>query len=197
MGWSIEELSDHEIFGLLKEQDAEAWQLVYTKSVLAEARSLRSSRMAWEAGVTPEELLGTLYEEMIARGKIELYRDDGSSIFSWLRMYVRGYVYRSVVKRHPEISLDGVSDDGVEITVPVEDTAKERKDDWDLVQECFAEMWSENPMRAYVHLLKLRMNMSSAEIMKMLGISSTANVDQIFARAVKDMGRKKVEHEDQ
>ena len=195
MSWSIEELSDHEIFGLLKDQDADAWRLVYEKSVLIEARSLRSSRMAYEAGVTPEELLGILYEEMIGQGKIGLYRDDGSSLFAWLRTYVRGYVYRSVVKRHPEISLDGVSDEGDEIPIPVEDPARDRKDEWALVQECFGEMWNENPMRAYVHLLKLRMNLSSTEIMEMLGISSTANVDQIFARAVKDMGKKKVEHE--
>ena len=195
MSWSIEELSDHEIFGLLKDQDADAWRLVYEKSVLTEARSLRSSRMAYEAGVTPEELLGILYEEMIGQGKIGLYRDDGSSLFAWLRTYVRGYVYRSVVKRHPEISLDGVSDEGDEMPIPVEDPARDRKDEWALVQECFGEMWNENPMRAYVHLLKLRMNLSSTEIMEMLGISSTANVDQIFARAVKDMGKKKVEHE--
>ena len=64
-----------------------------------------------------------------------------------------------------------------------------------MVQTCFGEMWSENPMKAYVHLLKLRMNLSSTDIMRMLGISSAANVDQIFSRAVKDMGRKKVEHE--
>ena len=95
MSWSIEELSDHEIFGLLKDQDADAWRLVYEKSVLTEARSLRSSRMAYEAGVTPEELLGILYEEMIGQGKIGLYRDDGSSLFAWLRTYVRGYVYIS------------------------------------------------------------------------------------------------------
>lgn len=195
MSWILEKLSDHEIFGLLKEQDADAWKLVYEKSVLTEARSLRSGRMAREAGITPEELLGILYEEMIGKGKINLYRDDGGSVFSWLRTYVRGYVYHSVVKRHPEISIDGASDDDCGITIPVEDPAKDRKDEWDMVQECFGEMWQENPMRAYVHLLKLRMNLSSTEIMEMLGISSTANVDQIFARAVKDMGRKKVEHE--
>lgn len=188
-------LSDHEIFGLLKEQDADAWALAYEKSVLSEARSLRSGRMAREAGITPEELMSMLYEEMIGRGKINLYRDDGGSVFSWLRTYVRGYVYHSVVKRHEEISTDSVSDEGDEFTIPVEDPARDRKDQWDMVQTCFGEMWAENPMKAYVHLLKLRMNLSSTDIMRMLGISSSANVDQIFSRAVKDMGRKKVEHE--
>lgn len=188
-------LSDHEIFGLLKEQDADAWSQVYEKSVLSEARSLRSGRMAREAGITPEELMSMLYEEMIGRGKINLYRDNGGSVFSWLRTYVRGYVYHSVVKRHEEISTDTVSEEGDEFTIPVEDPARDRKEQWDMVQTCFGEMWAENPMKAYVHLLKLRMNLSSTDIMRMLGISSTANVDQIFSRAVKDMGRKKVEHE--
>lgn len=188
-------LSDHEIFGLLKEQDADAWSQVYEKSVLSEARSLRSGRMAREAGITPEELMSMLYEEMIGRGKINLYRDNGGSVFSWLRTYVRGYVYHSVVKRHEEISTDAVSEEGEEFTIPVEDPARDRKEQWDMVQTCFGEMWAENPMKAYVHLLKLRMNLSSTDIMRMLGISSTANVDQIFSRAVKDMGRKKVEHE--
>ena len=136
-----------------------------------------------------------LYEEMIGRGKICLYRDNGGSIFSWLRTYVRGYVYHSVVKRHEEISTDVVSEEGEEFTIPIEDPARDRKEQWDMVQTCFGEMWAENPMKAYVHLLKLRMNLSSTDIMRMLGISSAANVDQIFSRAVKDMGRKKVEHE--
>ena len=192
----LDGLSDHEIFGLLKEQDAEAWRLVYERSVLTEARSLRSGRMAREAGITPEELMSMLYEEMIGREKILLYRDNGGNVFAWLRTYVRGYVYHSVVRTHEELSLDKVSDEGEEITIPIEDPARGRKEQWEMVQTCFGEMWAENPMRAYVHLLKLRMNLSSTEIMKLLGISSAANVDQIFARAVKDMGRKKVEHED-
>ena len=191
----LDGLSDHEIFGLLKEQDAEAWRLVYERSVLTEARSLRSGRMAREAGITPEELMSMLYEEMIGREKILLYRDNGGNVFAWLRTYVRGYVYHSVVRTHEELSLDKVSDEGEEITIPIEDPARGRKEQWEMVQTCFGEMWAENPMRAYVHLLKLRMNLSSTEIMKLLGISSAANVDQIFARAVKDMGRKKVEHE--
>jgi hypothetical protein len=100
-----------------------------------------------------------------------------------------------VVKRHPEISIEGMSEEGSGFTIAIEDPARSRKEQWDLVQQCFGEMWRENPMRAYVHLLKLRMNLSSSEIKEMLGVTSTANVDQIFARAVKEMGRRKVEHE--
>ena len=70
-----------------------------------------------------------------------------------------------------------------------------RREKWDLVQECFGTLWKKDPLKAYVHLLKLRMNLSSAEIQGMLGISSAANVDQMFARAVKEMRKAKEENE--
>ena len=50
---SVANLSEHEIFELLKLQDDLAWRLVWEKAVLAEAKSLRSARMAREWGVTP------------------------------------------------------------------------------------------------------------------------------------------------
>ncbi len=40
------------------------------------------------------------------------------------------------------------------------------------------------------------MNLSSTEIKGMLGVSSEANVDQLFSRALKDMRELKVQHEE-
>ena len=79
---------------------------------------------------------------------------------------------------------------------PTEDPAVRRREQWELVQKCFADLYRKNPMRAYVHWLKLRMNLSSTEIKRMLGMSSEANVDQTFSRAVKDMRNLKVQHEE-
>ena len=81
---SVENLTEHEVYELMKLQDDLAWRLVWEKAVLAEAKSLRSARMAREWGVTPEELMGILYEDMIGKGKIELFRDDGGSLWGWL-----------------------------------------------------------------------------------------------------------------
>ena len=80
--------------------------------------------------------------------------------------------------------------------LPTEDPAVRRREQWELVQKCFADLYRKNPMRAYVHWLKLRMNLSSTEIKSMLGMSSEANVDQTFSRAVKDMRNLKVQHEE-
>jgi len=213
---NLEGASEHEIYELLKLQDAEAWRLAWEKAVLPEARSLRSGQMARRFGVTAEEMMSLLYVEMIGGGKINLYRDDGGSLWGWMRTYVRGYIHQADPARKKEISLEGadfgdesdggasfeekvskmVSDSRGRESSPLEDPAMRRKEEWELVQKCFGDLWKKNPMRAYVHLLKLRMNLSSTEIKCMLGVSSEANVDQLFSRALKDMRELKVQHEE-
>ena len=213
---SLEGASEHEIYELLKLQDAEAWRLAWEKAVLPEARSLRSGQMARRFGITAEEMMSLLYVEMIGGGKINLFRDDGGSLWGWLRTYVRGYVRQADPAKKREVSLEGadfgdesdggasfedkvskmVSDSRGRDASPSEDPAMRRKEEWELVQKCFGDLWKKNPMRAYVHLLKLRMNLSSTEIKGMLGVSSEANVDQLFSRALNDMRELKVQHEE-
>ena len=213
---NLEGASEHEIYELLKLQDAEAWRLAWEKAVLPEARGLRSGQMARRFGITAEEMMSLLYVEMIGGRKIELYRDDGGSLWGWMRTYVRGYIHQADPARKKEISLGGadfgdesdggasfeekvskmVSDSRGRESSPLEDPAMRRKEEWELVQKCFGDLWKKNPMRAYVHLLKLRMNLSSTEIKCMLGVSSEANVDQLFSRALKDMRELKVQHEE-
>lgn len=188
-------LTDHELFLLLKEQDAVAWDWIWQKAVLPEARSLRSAETARRCGLTPEEMLSLLFEDMVVKGRFDLYRDDGGSLLGWLRKYLRGYVLAAVKKQAGREVLCEVSDEGSDIPIPVEDPQVLRREKWDLVQECFGTLWKKDPLKAYVHLLKLRMNLSSAEIQGMLGISSAANVDQMFARAVKEMRKAKEENE--
>ena len=215
---SVEKLSEHEIFELLKLQDDLAWRIAWEKAVLAEAKSLRSAGMAREWGVTPEELMGILYEDMVGKGKLALFRDDGGSLWGWMRMYVRGYIRRANPAERGEVSLEGADETGFGAdeggasytdkiskmlsdaqgrdALPSEDPALRRREEWALVQSCFGDLWKESPLRAYVHLLKLRLNLSSTEIKNMLGISSEANVDQLFSRALKDMRKLKDENEE-
>ena len=138
-------------------------------------------------GVTPEEIMSVLYSEMIGHDKISGYRDDGGSVVGWLRKYVRGYIYRS----NPENPHIELSDSVPDTAVASEGDVTETREDWEIVQRCFSRLWAENPLRAYVHLLKLRDGMSSAEIRSLLNVSSTAHVDQLFARALKDMRKER------
>ena len=213
----MNELTDHQIWELLKLQDADAWKLVWERAVLPESRGLRSGSKARDWGISAEELMSMLYVEMIGAGKISLYRDDGGSIWGWLRTYVRGYVNRAKPDERvvfiEGVTVSGGEDEGRERsfeeklsklvsdscgrdTLSVEDPAVLRREEWELVQKCFGDLWRRNPIRAYVHLLKTRMNLSSAQIKSMLAMTSEANVDQTFSRAIKDMRKLKVEHED-
>ena len=184
----MDAMADHELFQLLLGQDADAWRQVWERVVLAECAVHRNAELVAKWGIAPEELMSVLYAEMIGGEKLVRYRDDGGSIIGWLRKYVRGYIYRS----NPENPHVELSDSLPDAAVASEGDVTENREDWEIVQRCFSRLWAENPLRAYVHLLKLRDGMSSAEIRSLLNVSSAAHVDQLFARALKDMRKERV-----
>ena len=183
-------MTDHEWFKLVKDGDAAGWKLVWERVIEKEAKSLRSAEMMKRFSLTDGDLMGMLYDEMIGRKKIELYRGEGS-FEGWLRRYVRGYVLNADPNRHGEISLEGARADDesgeAALDIPTEDKQVISKDVWITTHYCFHDLWMEDPEKAYVHILKTRFLLSSEEVRDFLEISSSANVDQIFSRAVKFM----------
>jgi len=183
-------MTDKEWHVLVKAGEDDGWRLVWEKVVEPESTSLRSAQMMERYSLTAGDLMGMLYEDMIGRGKIDLYRGEGS-FQGWLRTYVRGYVLAANPAKHGEISLEGAyaDDDGgaTAMDLPTDDRSVLRGEAWRLTLYCFRELWNEDPERCYVHLLKTRFHLSSEEVKDFLDISSAANVDQIFSRSVKFM----------
>lgn len=182
--------TDHEWYELVKAGGDEGWRLVWERVVEPESKSMRSADMMARYSITAGDLMGMLYEDMIARKKIELYRDDGGSFEGWLRTYVRGYVLNANPNAHGEISLDAAhSDDEAAATfdLPSDDRNVERYEAWNMTHLCFRDLWNEDPERAYIHLLRTRFMLTSEEVREFLDVSSAANVDQIFSRGVKFM----------
>lgn len=171
-------MTDPEWYELIKAGEDAGWKLVWERVIAPEATSLRSSEMMKRYSLTDGDLIGMLYEEMIAQGKINLYRGEGS-LEGWLKRYVRGYVLNANPNKHDEVALMEEHDS------PVEDKKIISKDVWLTTHWCFHDLWQEDPEKAYVHILKTRFQLSSEEVKEMLEISSAANVDQIFSRAVK------------
>jgi hypothetical protein len=183
-------MSDHEWYELVKAGEDAGWKLVWERVVEPESKSMRSAEMMERFSITAGDLMGMLYEDMIARDKISLYRDDGGSFEGWLRRYVRGYVLNADPNPHGEISIEGANADdenGSALELPQRDFGVERSEVWNLTHLCFRDLWNEDPERAYIHLLKTRFFLSSEEVRDFLDISSAANVDQIFSRSVKFM----------
>ncbi len=183
-------MTDAEWLELIKAGEDAGWKRVWERVIAPEAKSLRSAEMMKRYSLTDGDLMGMLYDEMIGRKKIELYRGEGS-LEGWLKRYVRGYVLNANPNRHGEISLEGAHPDaegeGEALAIPADDRSVLRQEAWRFTLWIFRKLWNEDPERCYVHLLKTRFFLSSEEIRDFLDISSAANVDQIFSRSVKFM----------
>lgn len=184
-------MTDKEWYQLVKDGEDAGWKLVWEKVVEPESRSSRSADLMLRYSLTAGDLMGMLYDEMIGRGKIDLYRGEGS-FQGWLKKYVRGFILNANPNKHGEISIENAfanSDDGaapMEIAVPG-GTGIKQNEVWLMTHRCFKKLWNEDPLRAYVHILKTRFHLSSEEVKDFLDVSSSANVDQIFSRNIKFM----------
>ena len=87
---------------LVADGEDAGWKLVWEKVVEPESRSMRSAELMKRYSLTAGDLMGMLYNEMIGRGKIALYRGEGS-FQGWLRRYVRGFVLAANPNAHGEI----------------------------------------------------------------------------------------------
>lgn len=199
-------LSDLELKELLLREDAGAWEFALAKVVDQEKRSASASRRRSDWNVPLESMLGQLYEDMIGRRKLENYLGEGS-LFGFMRMYMRGYLSRANPEARgympidePTETPDGSAGPTLEEKIAFEasesrrlntygggDLQVLRNEQWDVARQCFRELWMRNTMQAYVLLLRTKFHMSSMEIKERFGLSSIANVDQLFSRAVKAM----------
>ena len=192
-------MDDHEWYLQVKDGGDDGWRLVWERVVVPESKSAKNAEMMKRFSLTDGDLMGMLYEEMIGRRKIDLYRDDGGSLQGWLRKYVRGYILNADPNKHGEVSIEGAhpdaEDGATEMAIPVDDHGMARNEAWNVTHLCFRDLWNEDPERAYVMLFKTRFHLSSEEIRDLLDVSSTANVDQMFSRAVKFMRRAWADHD--
>ena len=184
-------MTDAEWYEHVKAGDDAGWKLVWEKVVEPESKSLRSAELMKRYSITAGDLMGMLFDEMIGRKKIELFRNDGGSFQGWLRRYVRGYVLNADPNKHGEVSIDNAhpdADDGnTTLEVPIDDMKMTMNEVWNMTHLCFKDLWTVDPERAYIHLLKTRFFLSSEETKDFLDVSSAANVDQIFSRNIKYM----------
>ena len=192
-------MTDHEWYELVKAGEDAGWRLVWEKVVEPESSSQRSAELMNRYSITAGDLMGMLYEDMLGRRKIDLYRDDGGSFQGWLRTYVRGYILGADPNKHGEISIEGAylgeGGESEAMSIPKHDHEVIRREVWQMTLWCFRELWNEDPERCYIHLLKTRFFLTSEEVRDFLDVSSAANVDQIFSRSIKFMRQRYVYHD--
>lgn len=182
----FDSVSDRELASLLKQGDNKAWTYIFhaaVKATLGEksvtCNGIQFKAITTDLNIDAYEILSQLYLYMIGRRKIDTFRYGNMRLVNWLRMYVKKFILGYTKTKKREI----VSDDplkGVSIG------SNGPKDAEEVLRLSFAKLWRQNPMRAYVYLLKVH-EFSSEEIRERLGLSSSANVDQYHFRAKADL----------
>ncbi len=191
-------MNDQAWYESVKAGEDAGWERVWEKVIVPECKSVKNAEMMKRFSLTDGDLMGMLYEDMLSRKKIDLFRGEGS-FQGWLRSYVRGYILNADPNTHGEISIEQAHPDGegegAALPLPTEDNSLLRGEAWRLTHYCLRELWNEDPDRAYIHVLKTRFFLTSEEIKDFLELSSAANVDQIFSRSVKFMRARWIEHD--
>jgi hypothetical protein len=138
-----------------------------------------------DRNVDAGEIWAKLYEYMVGRGKLEVFYRQRSekphSLIVWMRFYAIKFIMEYVDPHKNPLTL---SDEVIEnVSIIDETNTREAKE---TLRLSFAELWRQNPMRAYVFLLKSQ-GYPSAEIRNRLGLASANYVDQCSFRAKTDL----------
>ena len=172
----------------LRSGDESAWETVYTKTVLPVLRSSTPGGVSYwqimqDRNLDAMTLHGMLCEDMLFKKRLDNYK-FGCPVIYWMRRYVAKLILEYCRKNDNPVSDE---------SLPEVSIYESRREEWELVEECFAELWRRNPMRAYVYLLKRYDDLPSKTISSLLSINS-GNVDQYFLRANNDMLKLLSEH---
>lgn len=179
----------------LKDEDKEAWSIIFKKSVCAVLAGTTKNGVSYrqivrDRGLNDISVYGMLYNYMVGRGKLDNYLSNKSvqkhsPIIYWMRFYVKMLILEHCKKNESPVS-DEIIDNPVSEKQDEKLLTDGSRENWQSVETCFSKMWKENPMSAYVYLLRRYDMLRSKEIGTMLNITPE-NVDTIFYRADKNM----------
>lgn len=174
-------VDEHEIVQLLKNGDDGAWRYVLLRAVCPVLKSPRIGRIAYDRNLSDIDVLGMVFEYLISKKAIDKFEFRCPLVY-WIRFWVSKSVLEYCRKNPNPVS------DEAYLAVLSDKAAKEYdREGFEIANACFKRLWKENRLKACVHYLKVFGELSSREIMKLLHLSSEANVNQLFSRACKDM----------
>lgn len=177
----VDNLGDQAIVQLLKDGNDDAWRYVLLRAVSPVLKSPQIGRIAYDRHLADIDVLGMVFEYLIAKKAIDKFEFRCPLVY-WIRFWVSKSVMEYCRKNPNPVS------DEAYLAVLSDKAAKGYdREGFEIAEVCFKRLWKENRLRACVHYLKVVGELSSREIMKLLHLSSEANVNQLFSRACKDM----------
>jgi len=174
-------LDDRVLVQSLKDGDDSAWRYVLLRAVLPVLKTPKVGRMASDRHLSDMDVLGMVFEYLVAKKAIDKFEYRCPLVY-WIRFWTSKSVMEYCRKNPNPVS------DEAYLAVLNDKAAKEYdREGFEIAEACFKRLWKENRLRACVHYLKVFGELSSREVMKLLHLSSEANVNQIFSRACRDM----------
>jgi hypothetical protein len=174
-------LPDRELANELWAGNDRAWEYVFLRSVIPVLKQPKFFNIMHDRGLSSRDVYAMVYENLVYRKKLALFEFRCPVIF-WIRRYVIKEIL-NYCQKNPW----PVSDEEYKLGLNKKAAPEVSREEVELAQECFAKLWRQNPMRAYVHLLKVKNEMSAKDIMSLLNVSSESNVNKIFERAIDDI----------
>lgn len=177
----MDALDSHEIVDRLWNSDDDAWRYVYARAVLPLLKRASLGRIVQDRNRSDMDVCTAVFEYLIVNRKLELYQHRCPIIY-WIKYWVLKDILEYCRKNDNPMSENRGEDVLITEATPFEGLAFK-----DEINFCYMKLLKENRKEANVLYLKGIEGRSSRDVMKLLKISSEANVDQMYSRARKKM----------
>ena len=189
--WDDWEATHHRnLVAMLKNANSEAWEFIKLYSIRfyvfkSDSRLLHLVHDLHWGESEEDELFSRLYNKMIVDGKIALYAHRGPVQF-WMRCYEKEIISKEIRKKKKE-KENIQSQMQYEPTNYSENSSFIEAERRSYAQKCFAELWKDKPMQAYVLLLRDKVGLSSKKVAALLDHTNDVNINQIHRRALQEL----------
>lgn len=183
------ELSDQDLVTLLLQSDPGAWDYVLLDLVTPLTRSRKYVEILGKHGLSTDILISRVWMilEKDDYRRLRAFR-FGASFRTYLFIIVREaqkYEIQEKIGKNPYLLSDD-DDFGSQIAGKEGADSPELKDEMQYANELLSQVWQENPLQAWVLIMRNGLKLSAKEVGTFLNESSS-NVDQLNKRAKEKM----------
>jgi len=202
---NINHLGPIDFISRLRANDEAAWGCIKQYVVLPIFKQKKYGEMAWKKSVPFDDACAYIYEQAMMEDRIDKLREP-EKLIAWMQGYVRKFIrsfYSDKEKRLVSIQVafakkfkkgefgDRTIEDPV---ADIIDEAAERsrkeslgKDEKDIIQKAFHNLWKRDPLKAYVLMFRMKGILPTKDIQQICKVSSDAYVNKLIERAKDDM----------
>ncbi len=179
--------NDRELVAQLLAMNPAAWDYLCIEVIAPMTRTAKYVQIFNRYAIPLDSIIGQVYLDLTGDDcrRLRKFRFEGR-LEAWLYFQLKDSVKRILREASGKIPFTRSENDfqssPVILSMDSGDDRPEREMSREEANYCIAQLWKENPMKAYVLLLRFRQDLSAGEVGLLLGKGSN-NIDQIGSRA--------------